>query len=169
MENQEMNEVLKTFNLNADELAYQLTAYEKGFIDYEDGIRDLIVKPYLDDLSDDELVGEFNEYCQNNNCYDDEIHEFNDYFFEVNFSSPIEAARAVFFGDIKNWMDEYIKFNTYGNLESLKAYDVRQEILDNTDFVNWLYETKEDFEDLRDEDFKDSIIDMIIRLVKQGY
>ena len=57
-----------------------------------------------------------------------EVHEFDDDFFDNYIESKQEAARAVFFGNIHNWMDEYIRFNGYGNLESLNSYQYAKEL-----------------------------------------
>lgn len=48
--------------------------------------------------------------------------DFDEEFFET-FKSPIEAARATYFGDIKSWNDPYIRLNVYGNLESTNEID----------------------------------------------
>lgn len=74
--------------------------------------------------------------------YLDGIVDFSDPedFFNTYFLSPFEAASAVFFGKI-NWMDNYIKFNGYGNLESISYInfdDYAEEIIEQ-----WL---KEHFE-----------------------
>lgn len=168
----ELNEMLKSNGFEeftSEELAYQLTAYEKGYIDYEDGIKDLYVKPYLDDLFTSDLIEQYNEYCRENQYYDDIIEPFNEEFFENNFSSPYEAARATFFGNISNWACEYIRFNGGGNLESLWEHDAQREILADSTFINWVYENNSDFEVFHDEDFKADIVGMTIQLVRQGY
>ena len=56
--------------------------------------------------------------------YLNEILDFSDPedFFNTYFSSPFEAASAAHFGKI-NWMDNYIKFNGYGNLETVPYID----------------------------------------------
>lgn len=51
------------------------------------------------------------------------VYEFDDYFFDVYFSSKMEVCRATFFGKINNWFDPYIRLNGYGNLESLTEND----------------------------------------------
>lgn len=48
---------------------------------------------------------------------DDLLYDFDEYFFDTFFSSPMEAARATCFGNV-NWGDKYIYFNGYGNLET---------------------------------------------------
>ena len=65
-----------------------------------------------------------------------EVYEFSDNFFDMFFESkPGEAARAVYFGSIENWMDEYIRFNGYGNLESLSDYQRDDELRENADEI----------------------------------
>ena len=83
-----------------------------------------IWKEYWDELDCPEKISIRNNYCSESNN-EDELFCFDEEFFEMFFSgtSAIEVARAVFFGDIKSWNDDYIKFNGYGNLESMSSYD----------------------------------------------
>lgn len=60
----------------------------------------------------------------------EDVYEFDDDFFDTMFSSKQEVARAVFFGDIHNWLDPYIFINGCGNCESMTEYDY-QEMLNN--------------------------------------
>lgn len=80
------------------------------------------------ELSLGERLSIFNTYCIDHGNADKEIHSFDEEFFETYFSNPMEAARATFFGKINSWGDEYIRFNAYGNLESMTEYDVLEEI-----------------------------------------
>jgi hypothetical protein len=65
-----------------------------------------------------------------------EVYDFDDDFFSMFFEGkPVEAARATFFGNIQNWMDEYIRFNGYGNLESLSSYQYDKELLAGADDI----------------------------------
>lgn len=82
----------------------------------------------FNELSTSEKIAIFNEYCLEYGDSDNMLNSFDEDFFEMAFSDPMEAARATFFGDIKNWSDEYIRFNGYGNLESVSEYDVEDEI-----------------------------------------
>lgn len=52
--------------------------------------------------------------------------DFNEYFFEVSFTDPYEAARATHFGDV-NWADDYIRFNAYDNLQTTCVIDLSYE------------------------------------------
>lgn len=64
-----------------------------------------------------------------------EVYEFDEEFFETMFSSPAEAVRATFFGNIQNWMDDYIYFNGYGNLESMSKFQFKSEIKESADEI----------------------------------
>lgn len=80
------------------------------------------------------LVGEVNSYDGSLEYL--EAYEFDDEFFEMAFNGkPMEAARALFFGSVDNWSDEYIRFDGYGNLESLSEYQREQELEDNADDI----------------------------------
>lgn len=39
------------------------------------------------------------------------------------FDSKQDAARAVYFGNIKNWNDDYFYFNGYGNIKSQNQFE----------------------------------------------
>lgn len=72
----------------------------------------------IQDWDDSDWVSAHNTYCAENNQSDDEIHAFDDEFFDTFFDGkPMEAARATHFGEV-NWNDDYITFNGYGNLKS---------------------------------------------------
>lgn len=58
----------------------------------------------------------------------------DDEFWDIYFGdNPQEAARATYFGDIRNWNDPHIRFNAYSNLETTYKIDYEpyeQEILE---------------------------------------
>ena len=59
------------------------------------------------------------------------VYENDEEFFEMFFSNnPMELARAIYYGDYK-YSDEYVRFNGYGNLESLSDYQYEKELKDN--------------------------------------
>lgn len=64
-----------------------------------------------------------------------EVYEFDEEFFETMFSSPAEAVRATFFGNIQNWMDDYIYFDGYGNLQSMNEFQYKKEIEDSANEI----------------------------------
>ena len=110
-----------------------------------------IWKEYWDELSDSTKVAIRNEYCREHNV-DEELFSFDEEFFEMFFSnsSAIEVARAVFFGNIKNWCDEYIKFNGYGNLESMSVWDAVEDT--ENYYLKEIFENEDCWRDEIDED-----------------
>jgi hypothetical protein len=88
-----------------------------------------ILKDYLQGLSDDNKISIHNETMQEINYYDDEIHYNDDDFFNTYFENkPLEAVRSAKYGDY-NYVDEYVRFNGYGNLESFNTYNLDDYIL----------------------------------------
>ena len=59
------------------------------------------------------------------------VYENDEEFFEMFFSNdPMELARAIYYGNYK-YMDEYVRFNGYENLESLSEFQYERELKDN--------------------------------------
>ena len=114
-----------------------------------------IWKEYWDDLDDDKKISIRNEYCREHNP-DEEIFSFDEEFFETFFSETkaIEVARAVYFGNIQSWNDDYIKFNGYANLESMSSYDAVKDTEDY--YLNSIYEDERSWRDEIDEDEVDT-------------
>ena len=118
-----------------------------------------VFKEKFKELSIGERIAIFNTYCIEHGDPNNEIHSFDEEFFETYFSNPMDAARSTFFGKIKYWTDEYIKFNAYGNLESMDEYDVLQEIdyyleeiFDNTDTWEDYIDNEEEEEEEEEEE-----------------
>lgn len=104
-------------------------------------------------LTDREKIAIYNEYCLEHGDSDKMLYDFDEEFFEMAFEGkePMEICRATFFGNITSWNDEYIRFNAYGNLESLSEYDAVEvaedhvnEIYEYEDVWNYNIETEED-------------------------
>ena len=63
------------------------------------------------------------------------VYENDDEFFQIFFESrAMEAVRAVSYGNY-NYMDEYVRFNGYGNIESLSEREWHQELEDEADDI----------------------------------
>lgn len=92
-------------------------------------IKDLYSLVYDLDFSTDDLM----TMVQEVNSWDGrldylEFYENDDDFFNLFFEGrPAEAVRASYYGDYR-YMDEYVRFNGYANLESLSDWDVEQEL-----------------------------------------
>ena len=88
--------------------------------------------------SDDEKISLWNEYCAEQGY--EEIFNFDDEFFEMFFDgkNPMDMFRLGCFS-VVNWSDNYIKFNGYGNLESMNDYEAVNSI-DEAALIEWLIE-----------------------------
>ena len=124
-------------------------------------------------LTDREKIAIYNEYCLEHGDSDKMLYDFDDEFFEMAFEGkePMEICRATFFGHITSWNDEYIRFNAYGNLESLSEYDAVEEIYEY-DAVEEIYEYEDVWEDYieseEDEDEDTYICPNCGHVFKQG-
>lgn len=88
----------------------------------------------FDNLSDEMKIEIYRNYLSE--VGEEGIYPFDEEFFDMCFScSPMDAARAVYFGNIDSWSDSYIRFNAYGNLESLSEYEVLGEIDDHMEDI----------------------------------
>lgn len=100
------------------------------------------------ELAREQKISCFIDYAREYNT-DEEIFSFDEDFFYVFFSSPIDAVRAAYFGNIESWNDEYIKFNGYGNLVSLSEYQA-EELAD--DYADEIYRHEDIWLEYIDED-----------------
>ncbi|QZA69798.1 hypothetical protein 043JT007_280 [Bacillus phage 043JT007] len=93
------------------------------------------VKTYLlnnmEELQD--VVREVNSW---NSGLDHLDYQHNDEdFFNTYFEGePMKAVRAAVYGDY-NYTDDYVKFDGYGNLVSVSAYDMEEELKENIDEI----------------------------------
>lgn len=112
----------------------------------------------FDALSREEQIVLVNMYFSEYD-FDNYIHDFTEDFFTTYFSSPLESAQKVFFGNIQNWCDPYIHFNGYGNLESLTEFEAsevalsyKSEIYENVDFSDYIDLSEYDKQDNESEE-----------------
>ncbi|AXH71048.1 hypothetical protein BSP38_006 [Bacillus phage BSP38] len=63
-------------------------------------------------------------------------YQYNDEdFFNTYFEGkPMEAVRAAHYGDY-HYMDDYVKFDGYGNLKSVSEYDMEEELKESIDEI----------------------------------
>jgi len=80
-----------------------------------------------------------NEFCQEHSSGAGEIFENDDEFFDRFFTKPQDAVRASFYGDYR-FMDDYVKFDGYGNLESFDTHRLDRAI-DQNEIINWILES----------------------------
>ena len=94
-----------------------------------------LLKEYLLDNTDvmRHIVVELN--CWNGSLEDLEVWENDEEFFNTFFyNNPAEVARAISFGDY-NYNDCYVRFNGYGNLETLSRYEYDDELKDRVEEI----------------------------------
>jgi len=83
------------------------------------------------------VIGELVQECNSWNSsledywyYENGEEFFNTYFYD----KPQEVARAVCYGKY-NYMDDYVKFNAYGNLESCSEWEYECELQNNVEEI----------------------------------
>lgn len=103
----------------------------------------------LNSLEGWDLVEVNNAFCQSAQYQDDEYYQFDDEFFQMFFENRvIDAVRATFFGNIRNWNDEFIYFDGYGNLVSTNNPEFIETI---SNIVDHICENSEDYEGVNDD------------------
>ena len=65
-----------------------------------------------------------------------EAYEHDEDFYNTFYSDkPEELARAIYYGGNYNYMDGYIRWNGYGNLETLTSYEYEDEVLNDHEWI----------------------------------
>lgn len=107
----------------------------------------------FEDLNISEKIAIFNEYCIEHGDSDNQIFDFDDDFFNTFFSddNKMEICRATCYGKV-TYIDPYIRFNSYGNLESFSDYDAKYEI---EGYIKEIFEYPDTWEDYIEEDDED--------------
>ena len=81
-----------------------------------------------------DVVSELNGW---NGCLDYlEFFENDEYFFESFYSgmNGLEIARAIYYGDYR-YNDDYVRINSYGNLESYTEDEMIEKMKDSIDEI----------------------------------
>lgn len=107
--------------------------YFPNFEDEEkERIKQLILK-----LSDEELLQLYNDFCRNNNDYDNVIYENDEYFLRDMFGDDVNAvAKAVSCGEYE-CNHSYVKCDGHGNL---KSYPDLEDALDDNFYIDEVIE-----------------------------
>lgn len=105
----------------------------------------------LDELK--EMVSDVNSW--NGQLEDYYYYENDEYFFRDFFQDKVDdAVRATYYGDY-NYMDDYVHFNAYGNLDSVSEYEYDNEIEENAEEIIETY--IDNIDDMYDGDLKNKI------------
>lgn len=106
------------------------------------------VEQYLEELSDENLLDLFIDVNANGGCF-----EFV-YTYDLeelcSFTDTYDVARAIIYGDVNNVIDN-VRYDAYGNLESVNEYELYDECRDNIkEIAEWLcdyaYEIRSDLD-----------------------
>lgn len=68
----------------------------------------------------------FNELSETDSLECGSWYEFDEEFFKEFCPDPYESVRATYFGKVR-WLDEFIRFDSYGNLETTNEIDYEAE------------------------------------------
>lgn len=75
------------------------------------------VREAIENLSSDEAVSLWNEYCSEDGRMDDYIYSMNEFDEIMGNMTPLDVARTCYYGEFCP-ADDYFWFNGYANLES---------------------------------------------------
>lgn len=97
--------------------------------------KDLKFEELEESITFEELEEMLQDCISYDGYFEDLDYQLNDdEFFEIYFSKPIEAVRAAYYGNY-NYMDDYVKFDAYGNLASCGEYERQQNIESQKDEI----------------------------------
>lgn len=81
-----------------------------------------VLKEYIDNMDNADIIALHNEYCNAVNSYYDWVYYMSEFDEIMSGVEPWEVARSAYYGDFRP-CDEYFYFNGYGNLESCDFFD----------------------------------------------
>ena len=90
----------------------------------------------------DEILSEMVYACNswNGSLEDYYYYDHDEYFYNMFFEkNPEEVARSVYYSSNYNYMDPFVRFNAYGNLETASEYEIKDAIIDGASeiFETW--------------------------------
>jgi hypothetical protein len=104
-------------------------------------------------MDDNELIQLNNEYCQEIGDLDSEIWGNDEDFLSTFFNNnPDALARAIFYGDYK-YSDNYVRFNGYGNLETMNYFEVSDLVELVPTIAEYIVENPKNFSQFDEIDF----------------
>ena len=134
--------------MDFNEAVTMLTQYSHGCepVDIE-AVKEL----YKDEVLTTEIendaekyICDYNKFLLSINYYDDVLYKSLDKLMAG--ASPEEVARAVFYGDY-NYTFPYVRLDGYRCVKSLQEYEVKNEMLENNEFLDYLIENDSNFDE----------------------
>lgn len=128
--------VLKQLSVVTEEETNDFVTNDK-WLDYDD-LDELLTKLYeLYEKDVAELFYELPEGDRENFSASEWLPHNEDFYNNYFENNPSEAVRAVLFGDVR-WNDSYVRFDGYGNLETIEKIPYDDEA--NEIITSWVYE-----------------------------
>lgn len=114
------------------------------------------LKERLSECADSDLL----EMCKRY-FYEDGSFDFVDVFdadsIDEFFSTPYDAIRAMFYGNVET-LNELLKLNAYGNLESVYEYQLEEEAANSVDeLADIIWDDPRVVEDMLEDDILEAI------------
>lgn len=112
-------------------------------------IKEQIAEILIDATSDDLMLVN-NQFCENNNYNDDLIYYNNQEFFEMFYSGDNGAFKAVqnsYYGNY-NYSHDFVRFDGYGNLESLEHIETDDLVDSLENIINDIIENYESYSNI---------------------
>ena len=107
------------------------------------------VKDWFENLEENEKINLWNNYCDDNKYYSENIYNLDGYMLESFFGSIEDFAKSVSNSDHFNYNDRYFKVGDVYN--DILTGDYLENLADvDNDFYNWLLENNPDI--LEEED-----------------
>jgi hypothetical protein len=141
--------------------ALMITQYERfGTVGRDEYLENFIHEEL--EIDCDDMLSSYNEWLLNEHRGDDYI--YTDLEEMLHGYSTTDIVRIIAFGKY-NALDNYYRFDGYGNMESLTDTEIEDEMKDNTAFLEWYIEEN----DLIDWEEAEQDIADANELIKQGY
>lgn len=102
------------------------------------------IKEIIKEMSTEDKVALWNEYCDSEYRFDDRIYFMEDFDEIMSGREPLDIARTCYFGDFDP-THEYFWFNGYANLESDYDIDGEKSPFCIDELVDYIVENEEDF------------------------
>lgn len=125
------------------------------------------VREYIDYFIDEELevsIDMFDAYNEYLSEFYPDSYIYDDLEMMADGMGTIDFARRIYFGNF-NFVDDYYRFNGYGNIDSLTDHEIVREMRGDRDFLEWYI----NMEQMIDYDDLDECVKKANELIASGY
>jgi hypothetical protein len=100
-----------------------------------------MIEEAIYNMSNDDLLYLYNEYCDYTNCYEDRLYFMEDFNEVCAGMNPYDIVLSVQLGDFRT-NDRYFLMNGYGNF---KSFDDVAEVIVTDDIVDYIVDNDASF------------------------